>query len=107
MSRRHFMQASTSQSLAETPRLAVPSRPEELASHYDLTVSHPEPNTHALQAFDSFLAAAAQEAELSCAVIHDNTIHQAIERLQDGRLTIALHLDYYALWHVADDPYAR
>ncbi|HMF13010.1 MAG TPA: hypothetical protein VKE94_11915, partial [Gemmataceae bacterium] len=28
-------------------------------------------------------------------------------RLATGQLTIGFHLDYFALWHVADDPYAQ
>jgi hypothetical protein len=57
--------------------------------------------------FDRWLAAAAFERDLSCALLHDGVVHEAIRRLESGRLRIGFHLDYHALWHVADDPYAR
>jgi hypothetical protein len=87
--------------------LQVPARAEDLASHYDLTISHPGVRMERFAAFDRWLAEAAAEYDLSCALIHDGVVHEAIGRLGQGRLTIGFHLDYFALWHVAGDPYAR
>src|SRR5579872_1466363 len=91
----------------EAVGLTVPGSPGELASHYDLTTCHPAVDAQPFASFDRWLARAAAEHGLTCALIHDGVVHEAVQRLADGRLTIGFHLDYYALWHVADDPYAR
>jgi hypothetical protein len=87
--------------------LSVPVRPEEFAIRYDLTVSHPEIECPQFAAFDRWLARAADEHGLSCALIHDGNVVEAIRRIAAGQLSIGYHLDYYALWHRAEDPYAR
>jgi hypothetical protein len=87
--------------------LQVPVRAEDLAAHYDLTISHPAVHTDRFAAFDSWLAETAADYDLSCALIHDSIVHETISRLSQGRLSIGFHLDYFALWHVANDPYAR
>jgi hypothetical protein len=56
--------------------------------------------------FDRFLAQACADRGLSCLLVHDGIVHEVIQRLTTGRLSIGYHLDYFALWHV-DDPYAR
>jgi hypothetical protein len=88
-------------------RLIVPARPEDLLRHYDVTISQPAPDRVQLRAFNRWLAEAAGRHGLSCAVIHDGTVQEAIRRLATGELTIGYHLDYFALWHVADDRFAR
>ncbi len=93
--------------VGEDVRLPAPARPEDLAGHYDLTMSHPAVEMDLYTYFDRWLAAAAFERDLSCVLIHDGIVHEAIRRLETGRLHIGFHLDYHALWHVADDPYAR
>jgi len=87
--------------------LIVPTRPEDLASHYDLTISHPAVDQPSLAAFERWLAEATARRGLSCAVLHDGVVHEAVRRLEDGRLTIYFHLDYFAMWHISGDPYAR
>ena len=87
--------------------LLVPARPEDLAPHYDLTISHPALDAPQFAAFDRWLVRRRPDFGLSCALIHDGVVAEAVRRLGDGRLTIGYHLDYFALWHVADDPYAR
>lgn len=92
---------------ASGPGLPIPHRPDELAEHYDLTLSHPTIDMPQFAAFERFLAAAAARRGLSCALIHDGILQEATQRLVTGSLTIGFHLDYYALWHVGNDPYAR
>jgi len=87
--------------------LPAPAWPEDLADHYDLTISHPAIDQVTFSLFDRMLAQAADTRSLSCALLHDGVVHDAIHRLATGRLTIGFHLDYFALWHVPDDPYAR
>src|SRR5947207_10929406 len=87
--------------------LIVPPGPADVAAHYDLTISHPAVNMESFAAFDRWLAKAAARRGLSCALLHDGVVHEAIARLQQRRLAIHYHLDYYALWHVANNPYAR
>jgi hypothetical protein len=88
-------------------RPVVPAGPEQLAAHYDLTMSRPAPDHPAFAAFDCWLAAAADAHGLTCALLHDGVIDEVLRRLDDGRLTLGLHLDYFALWHKPDDRYAR
>lgn len=88
-------------------RLIVPARPEDLRPHYDVTVSHPRPDQVQFGAFDRWLAEAAGRRGLSCALIHDAVADEAVRRLATGALTVGYHLDYFALWHVADDRFAR
>jgi hypothetical protein len=78
-----------------------------LANHYDLTISHPAIDQVTFVGFDRFLAQAAYARGLTCALLHDGLVHEAIQRLGTGRLSIGFHLDYFALWHVPDDRYAR
>jgi hypothetical protein len=85
----------------------VPSRAADLAGHYDLTLSHPDIEQVTFAAFERRLARAAAMRGLSFAVIHDGIIHEAVLRLATGELTIGLHLDYFALWHIVNDPYAQ
>jgi hypothetical protein len=85
----------------------VPAGPDDLAPHYDLTLSLPNPAHVAFAAFGRWLAEAADAHGLSCAVLHDGTVYEAVRRLADGRLTVGFHLDSVALWHRPDDPYAR
>jgi hypothetical protein len=87
--------------------LQIPERPESLAAHYDLAISHPNIQMDRFAAFDHFLAHAAAEYDLSCALIHDALVNETIQRLGQGQLSIGYHLDYFAQWHVAIDPYAR
>ena len=87
--------------------LLVPASATEIAAHYDLTISHPAIEQVTCASFDRWLARAAAARGLSCALIHDGIIHDTIRRLATGHLTIGFHLDYFALWHVADDPYAQ
>jgi hypothetical protein len=84
----------------------VPAKPEDLAAHYDVTLSHPEVHAPSHAAFERWLAQAAARRGLSCAVIHAGVVHEAIRRLGQGRLHIGFHLDYFALWHQPQDPYA-
>jgi hypothetical protein len=85
----------------------VPSRPEDLLPHYDVTISQPAPNQVHFQAFTRWLAEETGRRGLSCALLHDGVVQEAIRRLTIGALTIGYHLDYFALWHVADDRFAR
>jgi hypothetical protein len=96
--------STTSRSLVG---LQVPAGPEELASHYDLTLSHPYPNYPPFAAFDRWLSESAAEQGLSCGLIHDGVVQEAIRRLSLGQLAIGFHLDYFAQWHIASHPYAR
>jgi hypothetical protein len=81
--------------------------PHELASHYDLAVSHPEVHSPQFAAFDHWLAREAAGHGLSCVLFHAGNVAEAADRLAAGRMTVGYHLDYYALWHRPDDPYAR
>jgi hypothetical protein len=87
--------------------LPVPRGPQDLASHYDLTISRPCCDMPGFRAFDRWLAAAAAARGLTCCLLHDGVVREAWERLQSGCLHIGFHLDYFALWHVPGDPYAR
>jgi hypothetical protein len=87
--------------------MIVPARAEDLADHYDLTISHPAVDQIIFACFDRWLARSAAARGLACALIHDGIVHEAIRRLAAGELTIGFHLDYFALWHVPEDPYAR
>jgi hypothetical protein len=87
--------------------LIVPSRPEDLLPHYDVTVSQPIPSQPQFQAFNRWLAEEAGRRGLSCALLHDAVVAEATRRLASGTLTVGYHLDYFALWHVADDRFAR
>ena len=100
------MQVVGEQAEAGLP-LPAPAGPSDLSDHYDLTISHPAVGVPQFAAFDRWLSRAARDLGLSCALIHDAVVHEAVRRLGDGRLTVGYHLDYHALWHVADDPYAR
>ncbi len=91
----------------EPARMPVPQRPEELVGHYDLTISHPEIEAVTYAAFERWLARAATRLGLSCALIHEGIVREAIRRLARGELSVGYHLDYHALWHRPDDPYAR
>ncbi len=88
-------------------RLIVPTRPEHLQRHYDITISQPSSDLVQFQSFNRWLADSAGRRGLSCAVIHDGLVEDAIRRLATGELTVGYHLDYFALWHVADDRFAR
>lgn len=88
-------------------KLPAPLNPADLAAQYDLTLSRPEINEVGFAAFDRWLAAAAAEAGLSCALIHKGTVEEVVRRLAAGQLRIGFHLDYFALWHQPGDPYAR
>jgi hypothetical protein len=89
------------------PTLHIPHHPDDLDSHYDLTISHHAIDQVAFTAFDRWLAEAAGNWGLSAALLHDGIVDEVLRRLESGRLTIGFHLDYFALWHVAGDPYAR
>jgi hypothetical protein len=88
-------------------RMHVSARADELPPHYDLTISHPAVRMEPFAAFDRYLAEAAAEYDLSCGLIHDGVVEEAVRRVANGSLTVGFHLDYFALWHVPDDPYAR
>jgi hypothetical protein len=85
--------------------LHIPTRPEGLAAHYDITLSRPLAEAARFAAFERYLAAAAADQGLSCGLLHDDVIAEAVRRLAQGRLRIGFHLDYFALWHVSDNPY--
>jgi hypothetical protein len=88
-------------------RLPVPRQPADLMAHYDLTISHPEIDQIEFSYFDRYLARAARERGLSCALVHRGTVQEFITRLTTGQMRIGYHLDYYALWNRPDDPFAR
>jgi hypothetical protein len=85
----------------------APRGPNDLPAHCDLTISHPEIDMISFAHFDRFLAHAARERDLSCVLIHQGVVHEVAHRLASGRMRIGFHLDYYAVWNRADDPYAR
>jgi hypothetical protein len=87
--------------------LHVPASGADLEDQYDLTLSHPAVDMAEFAAFDRWLAHAATARGLTCALIHDGIVGEAIRRVETGRLRVGFHLDYFALWHVPDDPYAR
>jgi hypothetical protein len=87
--------------------LFAPTDAGQLAAHYDLTISHPQIDQAEFAVFGRWLAQAAAEYGLSCALIHDGIVHEVLKRLAAGNMTIGYHLDYMALWHVPDDSYAR
>jgi len=87
-------------------KMPAPTRPEELAAHYDLTMSHPEVGAVCFAAFDRWLAREAAGLGLSCALVHDGIVREVLRRLTAGEMTVGYHLDYHALWHRPDDPYA-
>jgi hypothetical protein len=87
--------------------LFAPTDPAQLAAHYDLTISHPRIEQAEFAVFDRWLAQAAAEYDLSCALIHDGIVNEVLKRLTSGSMTIGFHLDYMALWHVTEDPFAR
>jgi hypothetical protein len=87
--------------------LPAPPDPAHLAAHYDLTLSHPHLEQPELAAFGRWLAQTAADYDLSCALLHDGVVHEAIRRLASGELTVGYHLDYFALWHVPCDRYAQ
>jgi hypothetical protein len=78
-----------------------------LPNHFDLTLSQPDAHTPQFAAFDRWLMLEAAGHGLSCGLIHDGNIAEVIERIAAGQMTVGYHLDYYALWHRPDDPYAR
>jgi hypothetical protein len=78
-----------------------------LQPHYDIAISQPTPDLPHFQAFNRWLAEQAGRRGLSCAVIHDAVVPEALRRLGMGSLTVGFHLDYFARWHVADDRFAR
>ncbi len=84
----------------------VPQGADDLRDHYDLTLSHPRPDDAQFASFDRWLAQAAAARGLTCALLHEGVLAEATRRLYQGRLTIGLHLDYFALWHLAGNPYA-
>src|ERR1700741_3337670 len=90
-----------------TNPLLVPQTATDLASHYDIAISHPDVHMPPFAAFEGWLARAAAERGLSCALLHNGVVQEAIQRLAWGTLTIGYYVDYFALWHVAGDPYAR
>ena len=82
-------------------------QPEDLLPHYDVTISQPTSDPVQFRAFNRWLAEEAGRRGLSCALIHDGVVPEVIRRLTNGTMTIGYHLDYFALWHVADDRFAR
>jgi hypothetical protein len=90
----------------ESP-LEVPARPDELAAHYDLTISHAAVDVPHYGAFERWLAEAASAYGLSCALIHEGVVAEALRRLGTGELSVGLHLDYEACWHRPDDLFSR
>jgi hypothetical protein len=87
--------------------IPVPASPADLAAHYDLTISHPQVGKPQFASFERWLAGAGARLALSCAHLHEGVVREAIRRLGTGELTIGFHLDYEALWHPDDDPYAQ
>ena len=87
--------------------LQTPTAPDDLAGHYDITISHPQRRMDQYAVFEQWLAEAAGVYGLSCALIHQDVVSAAGHRLVSGELTIGLHLDYETYWHQPDDPFVR
>jgi hypothetical protein len=87
--------------------LVVPAGPGDLAAHYDLTISHPPVEMVQFSTFERWLAEAAAAHGLSCALIHEGVVGEALARLGSGKLTVGFHLDYESYYHRPDDPFAR
>jgi hypothetical protein len=87
--------------------LEVPAGPDDLAAHYDLTISHPPIDMPQYSVFERWLADAATACGLSCALIHGGVVAESVRRLAAGELTIGFHLDYESYWHRTDDLFAR
>ncbi len=90
----------------KAPGLLVPTGPDDLASHYDLTLSHPQVEMASFAAFDRWLGEAAATHGLTTALLHDGIREEATRRLTAGTLSVGFHLDYYAEWHRPGDGYA-
>jgi len=87
-------------------RLPAPAGPDELAGRCDLTLSRPAVEADNFAAFERWLARAAARRGLRCALLHGGVVDEAVRRLDDGRLSVGYHLDYFADWH-RDDVFAR
>jgi len=90
----------------EATRVPIPLRPEELAAHYDLTMSQPDTGAVTYAAFNRWLAREAAALGLSFALLHDGTVREVIRRLSTREMTVGYHLDYHATWHRPGDAYA-
>jgi Ca2+-binding RTX toxin-like protein len=64
---------------AESP-LEIPTRADRLAAHYDLTISHPPVEMVQYSVFERWLAEAASTSGLSCALIHEGIVGEALRR---------------------------
>ena len=68
---------------AQGPRVEDSGRPlfaprdgSQLAAHYDLTISHPHIYQAEFAVFGRWLAQAAADHDLSCALLHDGIVHE-------------------------------
>src|SRR4051794_16739728 len=71
--------------------LPAPRSPDDLAEHYDLTVGRPraaEPGV-----FEGWLAEACAVYGLSCALLDEGVVDEAVRRLGAGAMTVGWHLD--------------
>ena len=87
--------------------LEVPAQSDDLAAHYDLTISHPPIEMSQYAVFERWLAEAASAYGLSCALIHEGIVAECVRRLGTGELSVGFHLDYETCWHRPGDPFAR
>jgi hypothetical protein len=91
------------------PEIEIPRTAADLASHYDLVLSHsddPDFSTN-FGFFHECLARAAEEQGLRVALLHPGIVEEALSRLGRGQLRITYHLDFASRWQQSADPFAR
>ncbi len=74
--------------------------------HFDLSMSLKNPQH---PSFTHFLEALKKECVrkgLKFLLIHDETVSEVTEKIRIGKLNLGFHLDFFALWHEANDPFA-
>ncbi|PHX63360.1 MAG: hypothetical protein CK551_06435, partial [Planctomycetaceae bacterium] len=77
------------------------------SEHYDLTMSLKDPLHPSFSVFLESLKRECTKRGLRFLLVHEAMVAETIEKIRIGKLSSGFHLDFFSLWHEANEPFAK
>lgn len=85
----------------------VESMEDYSSGNYDLSMSLKDPAHPSFAIFLESLQKECSRRGLRFLLVHEGNVQETIEKIRIGKLTSGFHLDFFSLWHEANEPFAK
>ena len=77
------------------------------SEHYDLSMSLKDPQHPSFTVFLDSLKKECTKRGLRFLLVNEAMVAETIEKIRIGKLSSGFHLDFFSLWHEANEPFAK